>query len=143
MTRERLRRAGPHYSRIGATTVEMALVLPILLTLVFGIMQVGYAFMVQHALQDAARKGCRTGTLPNRSNATVTATVNNTLATAGLTNTTITIQVNNVASNVAAAVNGDYVSVQVSMPLSNAILIPGFLSDTSKTLKGVVALRCQ
>jgi Flp pilus assembly protein TadG len=43
----------------GTTVVEMALVLPIFLLLVFGIIDFGYYFFVEHTLQYATREGMR------------------------------------------------------------------------------------
>ena len=50
----------------------MAFVAPVIITIIFGILQFGYAFMVQHALQDAARQGCRAAIPRNRTNSAVT-----------------------------------------------------------------------
>jgi Flp pilus assembly protein TadG len=59
----------PHASRIltrrraGTSVVEMALVLPLLLTLVFAIGEFGIAFTQWQTLINAAREGARTGVL--------------------------------------------------------------------------------
>ncbi len=42
-----------------AAIVEFAVVAPLLLGLVFGIIEYGYLFMVQQSLTNAAREGCR------------------------------------------------------------------------------------
>ena len=144
MQRIHLSRAGSNDSRGGATTVEMALAAPILLTFVFGIIQVGYAFMVQHSIQSAAYKGCRAGILPNRSTSTVTSVVSGMLQPVGLSdNATTTIQVNNVTANVATAVSGDEVSVIVAIPLPAVTLFPGFFSNWTGNLTGAATIRCQ
>jgi len=43
----------------GVTVLEFALVLPLLFLLVFGIMEFGYLFFVQHTLEMATREGAR------------------------------------------------------------------------------------
>jgi Flp pilus assembly protein TadG len=53
MTRRTLR------SGKGATIVEFALVFPLLLLLIFGAMDFGFYFFVQHSLQFATREGVR------------------------------------------------------------------------------------
>lgn len=49
--------AGPH--RRGAAIVEFAVVLPLLITLLLGVIEYGWLFMVRQSLQNAAREGCR------------------------------------------------------------------------------------
>lgn len=130
--------------RSGAATVEMAFVAPVLLSLVFGIMQVGYAFMVQHGLQNAANKGCRAGILPTRSTSSITSAVNSTLQPMGIANyASITIQVNNVAANVTTASSGDYVTVKVAVPVASVTLFPGFFSNWNGTIVGADTNRCE
>ena len=45
--------------RRGASVVEMAVVSPILITLIFGVIEFGWAFMVRQMLTNAAREGAR------------------------------------------------------------------------------------
>lgn len=144
MHRIELKRIRQVHQRHGTTCVEMAFAAPILLILVFGIMQIGYAFMVQHSLQNAAAKGCRAAILPNASTSTVTSAVNAVLLPVGLSNyATTTIKVNNQTSAVTTAVTGDDISVQVYMPLSDVTLFPGFFNNYNGTLTSTVTLRCQ
>lgn len=56
MTGRKRRRAG--------ATVEMAVVLPLLLTMAFGIIEYGWVFTVKQALTTAAREGARVAALP-------------------------------------------------------------------------------
>ncbi len=50
-------------SRFGAATVELALVAPFLLFVIFGSVEFGRMMMVKQALTNAAREGCRHATL--------------------------------------------------------------------------------
>ncbi|NQU21979.1 MAG: pilus assembly protein [Candidatus Nealsonbacteria bacterium] len=52
-------RVAANCCRRGAAVVEFAVVLPLLLLLVVGALEVGRATMVQHKLVQAARAGCR------------------------------------------------------------------------------------
>jgi Flp pilus assembly protein TadG len=47
----------------GAAAVELAVVAPVLLTLVFGIIEFGWTMMVRQTMINAAREGCRAATL--------------------------------------------------------------------------------
>jgi Flp pilus assembly protein TadG len=52
-------------SERGAAAVEFALILPVLLVLVLGIVEFGHAFQVQAQLSSAARDGARSAALGN------------------------------------------------------------------------------
>lgn len=56
------RKRGSKRARAGAI-VEFAVVLPMLLTIVFGIIEFGWIFMVRQSVQNAAREGCRVAIL--------------------------------------------------------------------------------
>jgi Flp pilus assembly protein TadG len=55
-------------SRLGVTAVEFALIVPVLFTLIFGIFEFTRVTMVQQALTNAAREGCRTACLATTQN---------------------------------------------------------------------------
>ena len=48
-----------HFDNNGTAAVEFALVMPVLLFVLLGIMQYGYAFFVQISMTNAAREGAR------------------------------------------------------------------------------------
>ena len=123
-------RAARRPSRRGTAVVEFALVAPVLCLVVLGIMEFGRAMMVGEMLNNAARSGCRAGTLVGMTNTNVTSTVNQCLAT--LTNCTTTIQVNGAAADVSSGGRGDTVSVTITVPYSSVSWLP-----TSSFLGGV------
>jgi len=49
--------------RRGANAVEFALLLPVLLTFTFGIMDLGWSYFIRHAAGSAAAAGARAGAL--------------------------------------------------------------------------------
>lgn len=51
--------------RRGASIVEMAVVSPLLLTLIFGVIEFGHGFMVRQILTNAAREGARVAAIQN------------------------------------------------------------------------------
>ncbi|MHC4695525.1 MAG: TadE family protein [Planctomycetota bacterium] len=62
-----------------AAVVEFAVVLPVLLTILFGIVEYGYVFMVRLTVEHAAREGCRVASLSTSTSAEVTARVAQTM----------------------------------------------------------------
>ena len=51
------------YARRGGAVVEMAIVSPLLLMMLLGIVEFGYVFMVQQTLTNGVREACRTAAL--------------------------------------------------------------------------------
>lgn len=115
--------------RRGAVIVEAALVVPLFLVLVFGIIEFGRVYHVYQVLTNAAREGarfavspcpftanisgiCSAGQLP--STAQVQTRVNDYLGTGNVTGATVTV-VNNY-SQLVNNVNLTYTRVQVSLP---------------------------
>src|SRR5262245_35915909 len=82
--------------RWGAVNVEMALVLPLFTTLVFGIIEFGRGFMIGQLVTNAAREGARRAILDGSTNSDVTTFIQNFMYTSGnvaTANTTVTITV--------------------------------------------------
>jgi Flp pilus assembly protein TadG len=80
----RTRKAG---SERGATLVEAALVLPLLLLVVLGILDFGLLFWRFESVTNAAREGARVAILPGYSTTDVENRIEQYLANAGLTGT--------------------------------------------------------
>jgi len=70
--------------RRGAALVEFAVVLPLLLLVVFGIIEFGQVAFVRHGLINAATQGARAAILPGASEASVQAIVDQALKDGGL-----------------------------------------------------------
>ena len=125
-------------SRRGATTVEMAMVLPVFVMSVLGVIEIGRAMMLVQVLEDAARTGVRMAVLSNTSNTQVTTSVQSLVQNTTKVPTsdvTVTIGVN--GSNSAAlstAVPGDTISVSVEVPFAAASWVPpNFLQGKNLT----------
>ena len=71
----------------GAELVELALILPILLIIIAGIVDFGFMFQAFMVVNNAAREGARVRILPGYTNADATARVNNYMSASGLTGT--------------------------------------------------------
>jgi len=116
--------------RRGTVAAEFALLAPFLFSVMIGMYELSRGMMVREVLSDAARRGCRTGALPARSNSDVMADVNDVLTSNGITasKATTTIKVDDVtydgtAKNIRDAQAGQKISVQVSIPLSEVYWI--------------------
>ncbi len=70
----------------GQATVEFALIMPVLLLMVIGIIEIGRGWNVHQVLTDAAREGARTAVVANGNytTSTVDSTVRNALVRAAL-----------------------------------------------------------
>ena len=123
----------------GTTIIEVGFVLPIFLLLVFGMVEIGRAFMVSHLLSNAARNGCRIGVLPNKANSDITSSVNSTLA-GQVSNQTTTVTVNGVVADASTANSGDQITVTVSVTAANVTWLPAARYLTG-TLSADYALR--
>jgi Flp pilus assembly protein TadG len=153
------RAAGPEAGRStkgrrsGAATVEFALLTPFLFFLVLGTFEVARGIMIKQLLNDAARKACRTGVLPGKSDSDITAAVNNIMSDNNLPTSDVTIVImvgseagglsgGSVANSNTARPGLDFVSVKVSIPTSK-IFWAGTLFLTSSTIESetVVMLR--
>jgi Flp pilus assembly protein TadG len=111
--------------REAATTVEFAVVASAFFIFVLGIIEVGRGIMVAHLLTNAARVGCRVGTVPNQTTAQITTAVVNILNRQGIKSEITTVQVNDGVADASTAKSGDEITVIVSVPVSKITWLPG------------------
>jgi Flp pilus assembly protein TadG len=124
-------RPRPRAGRRAAVIVELAVLAPVLLTLMLGMFELSRAVMVKQTLTAAARKGARTGILTIYGNADIQADATNILRDAGFDATkfnppqvgsitiTVTDPSGNTLSDALDAPPGSVVSVQVGIPVSS------------------------
>lgn len=120
--------------RAGASSVEMAIVAPLLFLFIFGLFDIAHGFMVQHLIQDATRQGCRMAICPKKTNQMVLAKINQLLTTEGVKGANTTIKINAATGDVANARAGDSISVQINLAASDVSLFAstGFLKGQFK-----------
>ena len=75
----------PGVGEAGQAVVEFALLLPILVALVMGVLDMARAYSVLQMVSNAAREGARVAILPVSTNAVITNAVETTLSDAGQT----------------------------------------------------------
>ncbi|MCW2537246.1 MAG: tadE [Modestobacter sp.] len=130
----RSRLAGRLLGERGAAAVEFALVVPVLVFLLLGIIEYSKAFQVQATLADAAREGARVMALANDSGSARTA-VKTAATTVSLADAQITVTP---ASCAGAALTANVtVTVTYHQPF-----LSGFLGGTGVDLTGTAVMRC-
>ncbi len=98
-------------ARRGAAAVEFAVVLPIFLTFLFGIIEFGRAIMVQQILINASREGNRTGIVENLDTAAITQVIQDYVQAAGLDSANV-------------AVTPDPTTVESGTPIRVVVTVP-------------------
>jgi len=96
----------------GAAAVEFAVVAPLFFFLIFGMIEYGRMVMVQQMLTNASREGARRAVLDGTTTADVETTVNNYLASGGISGPTTTVDPN--PPNTAAFGAPVTVTIQIS-----------------------------
>ncbi len=119
-------------ARAGAATIEFAIVGPVFLFILLGLVEVGRALMVQSLLINAARDGARVGVLEGKGNTDITNAVNTGLSGLGISGDSVQVQVNGVTADASTASANDEITVTVSVPVSSItwLPVPRFLSGT-------------
>ena len=140
MRRQRATEPGDRFPRVserGAGLAEFALILPVLLVILFGIIELGLAFSRSQAISAAAREAGRLASLSTTTTADISNRVDVTLAgTTFDAPPTVTV----VPAVGCAGREGESVTVHVSAPYR--ITIP-FALDQELTLSGEAVFRCE
>jgi len=150
------RRSSP--PRQGATVVEFALVMPVFVVFIFGIIEFGHAYMVIGTLRAAARNAATIGALDGKTTADVTAEANRVMASA-FRHQHATILVKNAAVFDAAGVDpatinyaglpnvevdsleaGQLFIVRIAVPYDQVAIMPPFWAKNI-TLSGQSVMR--
>ena len=108
--------------RTGAAAVELAMVLPLILTLLLGIWEVGRLVEIQQLLSNAAREAGRQAATGQLTNTQVKQVATNYLSVAGLPTGNVVVNVDDLTSpgtDVSKAQYMDQLQVQVSIPFND------------------------
>ena len=114
-----------NFTRIadGAAAVEFALVAPLFLLMLGGIIEFGQAFKTEHLLSNACRRGARSAIFSGSTTSQVETNVKNqceTMMRVSSSDVTVNILVNGTSADLSSAVKGDQIDVQVTIPYSKA-----------------------
>ncbi|OEU53555.1 MAG: hypothetical protein BA871_07120 [Desulfuromonadales bacterium C00003096] len=132
-------------SERGTAVVEFAVVLPLLLVIVFGIVEFSFILYNQAMITNASREGARTGIIvdvPRKSTGEITTVVNNylnnylvTFGSGAPTAPATVVKINNVEADPSTAglVSAqDYITVEVSYDY-DFLIIPNFITSIAGT----------
>jgi len=137
---KRIARRGEGRRRRAAALVEFAVVLPVLLTILFGIIEFGQIFMVRQTCQHAAREGCRVAVLQSTSKPYTSAggpvyqCVQSIMTAAGINFSAGMMQV------VEDTTDNPEVSITITVPYSE-VSLTSYLGPIAPTISGSCAMR--
>jgi Flp pilus assembly protein TadG len=123
--------------RLAAAAVEFAVVAPVFLLMVFGMIEYGRMVMVYQVITNASREGARAAVLDGATTSSVTASVNSYMTSALISGQTVTVSPNPPST----AQYGDPVTVTVSIPFSQVSWLPSPMYLGSKTLAAATVMR--
>ena len=135
-----------HRSRSGAVLFEMAIVLPLLLSLTFGACEWGYFIFAKNALQGAAREGARAAIVTGGTASAVQTAVDTAMLNSGFAQSkytrppTITDQ-NGVTINFATVTSGTPIIVTVSSTWGTIGFTPSLTISSGKAMSAAVTMR--
>ena len=121
------------YSMRGAAAVELAVVLPLLLTLVFGIIEFGWVFMIRETLTNSSREGCRVAVLQGSTEQNIRDQVATSMSPTGLS--TYTVQITR------SSPGDPNETTQVLIPYADVSLLGGFFGSTDFNLGATTVMR--
>jgi Flp pilus assembly protein TadG len=125
--------------RGGAAMVELAIILPVFILLVLGLIEASRLGMVAQILTTAAREGCRIAVIDGNTNTDVTNSVNQLLSTSKITGATQTLSPTN-CTTVHSSDNPNTITVTVSVPYSKVSWLGKPLLFQNVTVTGTATM---
>lgn len=123
----------------GAALVEFAVVAPLLFTLIFGIMEYGYLFMVRGTAQHAAREAARVATLRESTETQVLHRVDEIMSTVGLGSD----KYSRTLELLPDGENPTTARVEVTVPIENISLIGNFFTHSAGPINGECSMQLE
>jgi Flp pilus assembly protein TadG len=129
-------------NRRGAAVVEFAVVAPLFILLVFGMIEYGRMVMVQQVLTNASREAARKSVLDGANASTIKTETVNYLTSGGVKSVTAS-QITINPTNPTTAAAGAPVTVTISIPFSGQSWLPSGMFPTAKakTLTATAVMR--
>jgi Flp pilus assembly protein TadG len=123
--------------RRGAAVVEFAIVAPLFILLVFGMIEFGRMVMVQQVLTNATREGARQAVLDGSTRDDVEQIINTYLAASSINGATISVNPDPPSN----AISGEPVTVSVSVPFGQVSWLPAPMHLGSTVLSASSVMR--
>ncbi|HXH77994.1 TadE/TadG family type IV pilus assembly protein [Nocardioides sp.] len=129
--------------------VEFALVIPILLIVVFGIINLGFVFAQQIALSNGARQGARYAVVDDRTCTQIVSETRNSAETVGMTASQVpTPVISPTCSGSSKPCSGTTAGTNVTVTMTRSAtwavpFAPLFTSGNAPTLVGKGVMRCE
>ncbi len=111
--------------RRGATAVEFAVVLPILLLFIFGLFELYSVFRVHSEAVTALARGGREASITTTDNANIEAAVRNNLAIFGISDPQIVVE----PADITAATSEIDITVRIAPGVANGLFFYRYFSD--------------
>ena len=122
-------------SRRASAVVETAVVAPLLVTCMFGILELGQAYNVKQTVTLASREGCRAAVLPGGTMSDAQAAVSQSMSMANLTGYTVTSNISTISAT------DTQVWVRVTIPFNRATFTGTLLGGGSYTIGSTTTMR--
>lgn len=122
--------------RRGAAAVEFAVVLPVFVILVFGMIEYGRMVMVQQVITNASREGARKAVLDGATTSSVQTAVTSYLTSAKVNGGSAAV-----SPDPTTAASGDPITVTVNIPFSAVSWLPSPMYLGGKTLSASTTMR--
>jgi Flp pilus assembly protein TadG len=113
----------------------MAVVTPLLLTLLFGVIEFGWVFMIKQSLTNATREACRVGVLQGTTTSDVWNRFEEAVSPTGIAVTADVLTIEE------ATIANPVVTVRVSVPYSEVSLVGSFLGIDPGTIGASCSMR--
>jgi Flp pilus assembly protein TadG len=126
----------PRSGRPGLAAIEFAIVAPLLVLLILGMIEFGRMIMVQQILTNGAREGARKAVLPGVTDTMVQKTIDDYLKNADIKGFS-----RSVSPSTDSAAGGTSITVTVSVPYKDVTWLPVGQFLTDKTLSASVVMR--
>jgi Flp pilus assembly protein TadG len=124
--------------RRGAALVESAIVMPLVILMVFGVIEYGWMFLKSQQISNACRTGARAGARYGATAGTVTSAVSTSMTNDGFTSGQYSVTLT--PSDPTSLSPGQSLTVQITVPYSNIAAINIALIPTPTNLRASVVM---